>query len=384
MTTDFTVLHDDPLQRVELALEDLRQGKMVILTDDEDRENEGDLVIAAEHATPEAIAFMAREGRGLICLSMTSERVQQLGLPMMTANNQSAYGTAFTISIEAREGVTTGISAADRARTIAVSIDPDSGPQDIVSPGHVFPLRARDGGVLERVGQTEGSVDLARLAGLIPAGVICEVMRDDGTMARLPDLIEFGERHHIRIVAVADIIKHRMRSERVVHRVSEGTLVVPHLGTWETRMYRSVGSEGLHMALWHGPLRAEPTLTRVQLAPPPWAFLDPASARLAPAVQESMRRIVEEGSGAVVFMHLGGASPDHLIRDYVRAFGGSPHPANQARAAALRDLGMGCQILRDLGLRQLRVLERTHRPLVGVEAYDLAISERIPLAPQYS
>ncbi|MEL6343339.1 MAG: 3,4-dihydroxy-2-butanone-4-phosphate synthase, partial [Myxococcota bacterium] len=208
----FVVMDPDPLKRVEYAIEDIRAGRMVILVDDEDRENEGDLTLASDAVTPEAINFMAVHGRGLICLTLTAERVRQLQLPMMAANNQSPYHTAFTVSIEAREGVTTGISAHDRAQTIKVAIAPGSGPQDLVTPGHIFPLRARDGGVLVRTGQTEGSVDLARLAGLTPSGVICEIMNDDGTMARLPDLERFGAKHRLRIVTVADLIRWRMRN----------------------------------------------------------------------------------------------------------------------------------------------------------------------------
>ncbi len=375
----FVVLHEDPIRRVELALEDLRAGRPIILVDDEDRENEGDLVVAAEKITPELINFMATEARGLICLALTGDQVQRLGLPMMTSNNQSAFNTAFTVSIEAREGVTTGISAADRAQTVQVAIHPDTGPQDIVTPGHMFPLRARVGGVLERVGQTEGSVDLARMAGLVPAAVICEVMNPDGTMSRLSQLREFGARHGIRIAAVADVIRYRMRSERVVERVAEGNLAVPGLGTWKTRLYRGVCTEGLHMALWHGSLGPEPTLVRVQEAPPPWTFLDPDSNRLAPSTIEAMRLVHQRGSGAIVFMHLGGATPERLVRSYVRAFGGKLPDAPQARADAHRDLGAGCQILLDLGLKEVQLLSRTQRSLVGVEAYGLEIVHRIPL-----
>ncbi|MBN2800141.1 MAG: 3,4-dihydroxy-2-butanone-4-phosphate synthase [Deltaproteobacteria bacterium] len=372
-------MRSDPVLRVEAALADLRQGRMVILTDDEDRENEGDLVMAAELVTPEAINFMATHGRGLICLTLTGERIQQLGLPMMSSNNQSAFGTAFTVSVEAREGVSTGISAADRAHTILVALDEASGPQDLVSPGHMFPLKARDGGVLERVGQTEGSVDLARLAGLKPAGVICEVMNDDGSMARVPDLIAFGERHRVRMLSVADIIKYRMARERVVRRVSEGHLEVPRLGRWRTRLYESVGTVGLHMALWYGDPGPEPTLARVRLAPPPWAFLDPASPEWAPGVLASMQRVVEQGAGVIVFMHLGGVSREHLAGDFAQAFGGVGSEAQQAQAEALRDVGTGAQILRDLGLNQIRLLQRSHRNLVGLDAYGLQIVERITL-----
>ena len=237
-------------------LDDLRAGKMIILVDDEDRENEGDLVVAAEHATPENINFMATHGRGLICVTLTEERVDHLRLPMMTSHNHSPYATAFTVSIEAREGVSTGISAADRARTIQAAIDPASGPQDLVTPGHIFPLRARNGGTLGRTGQTEGSVDLARLAGLPPAGVICEIMNDDGTMARLPDLEKFGAEHKIRIVTVADVIRWRLRHETLVEVQVDAPVQVPGLGTFQARVYQEKTSSSVHLALWQGELTA--------------------------------------------------------------------------------------------------------------------------------
>ncbi len=374
----FQVMDPDPLRRVELALQDIRAGRMVILVDDEDRENEGDLVIAAEKITPEAINFMATHARGLICLSLISRQVERLGLPMMATNNQSAYHTAFTVSIEAREGVTTGISARDRSLTVQVAIRDDATPRSIVTPGHVFPLKARDGGVLERVGQTEGSVDLARLAGLDPSGVICEIMNPDGTMARLPDLQAFGREHHLRIVAVADVIKHRMRSERVVAREAEGEIDIPGLGTWQTRLYRSLGTGGLHQALWLGDLGPDATLVRVQPAPPPWAFLDPGCTAAGASAWSALHAIARAGEGAVVLMHL---SPplDALRRTFGREFQGENEDLVQPRADALRDLGTGCQILLDLGLRDLKLLTSSKRPIVGVDAYGLKITERVPL-----
>ncbi|MEZ4235929.1 MAG: 3,4-dihydroxy-2-butanone-4-phosphate synthase [Myxococcota bacterium] len=375
-------MHPDPIHRVELAIEDLRAGKMVILVDDEDRENEGDLVIAAQKVTPEAINFMATHARGLICLSLTSRQVEKLALPMMASNNQSAYHTAFTVSIEAREGVTTGISAGDRARTVEVAIAADATPRAIVTPGHIFPLRARDGGVLERVGQTEGSVDLARLAGLDPSGVICEVMNPDGSMARLPDLLRFGEAHELRVVAVADVIKYRMRNERVVRREAEGEVEVPGVGTFRTRLYASLGTGGLHQALWLGDMREEPTLVRVQAAPAPWAFLSPEASALSASASAALQQIADAGRGVLVLMHL--SAPVEGLRrafakDVVR--GGEPTEdgAVQARADALRDLGTGCQILLDLGLRDLRLLTSSQRPIVGIDAYGLHLVERVPL-----
>lgn len=374
----FEVMHPDPIRRVELALQDLREGRMVILVDDEDRENEGDLIIAAEKITPEAINFMATHARGLICLSLTSRQVERLALPMMATNNQSAYHTAFTVSIEAREGVTTGISAHDRARTVQVAIAGGATPRHIVTPGHVFPLRARDGGVLERVGQTEGSVDLARLAGLDPSGVICEIMNPDGSMARMPELLAFGAEHHIRVAAVADVIKYRMRTERVVQREAEGELEIEGLGRWRTRMYSSVSTGGLHQALWRGELGPEATLARVQAAPPPWAFLNAGACGLGASARAALRSIAEEESGALVFMHL--ASPlGGLRRSFRHQFEGERELMVQPRAEALRDLGTGCQILLDLGLQRLRLLTSSRRPIVGVEAYGLQITERVPM-----
>ncbi len=374
----FDVMDKDPIRRVELALEDLREGRMVILVDDEDRENEGDLVVAAEKITPETINFMATHARGLICLSLTSDQVQRLGLPMMATNNQSAYNTAFTVSIEAREGVTTGISAADRALTTLVAIDPAATPRSIVTPGHVFPLRARDGGVLERVGQTEGSIDLARLAGMNPSGVICEIMNADGTMSRLPELKAFGVEHEIRIVAVADLIKYRMRNERVVQREGDGTVEVPGLGTWHTRLYRSVGTDGLHMALWKGNLDRDLTPVRVQGAPPGWSFLDTGVSKLSDSAHKAMHTIHEHGHGALVLMHLV-APIDAIKRGFLLDFTERDHPAPRAQAEALRDLGTGCQILLDLGLRDLRLLTSSARPIVGIEAYGLKVIDRTPL-----
>lgn len=376
----FQVFPADPIRRVELALDELRAGRMVILVDDEDRENEGDLVLAGEKVTPEAINFMATHARGLICLAIPPSQVQRLGLPMMAANNGSAYGTAFTVSVEAREGVTTGISAADRARTIEVAIDPESTGADIVTPGHIFPLRAREGGVLERVGQTEGSVDLARLAGLNPSGVICEIMREDGTMARMPDLMEFGEQHQLLIVTVADLIKFRMRNERVVAREAEGEIEVEGLGVFKTRLYHSLRNEGMHMTLSLGDVAgAEKPLVRVQPSPPAWsAFMD-GGTRFSAQARASLERIHQEGTGAVVFLHLNGGGLDQLAGLWRSDVLGESGPPQRLQAEALRDLGTGCQILVDLGVSELRLLTDSSRPIVGLEAYGLKISERVSL-----
>lgn len=375
----FDVLPEDPIERVKIAMDDLRSGRMVILVDDEDRENEGDLVVAAEKVTAEHINFMALYGRGLICLSITGEQVERLRLPMMATHNQTPYNTAFTVSIEAREGVTTGISAEDRARTCQVAADPQSTGIDIVTPGHMFPLRARDGGVLQRVGQTEGSVDLSKLAGLNPSGVICEIMNDDGTMARMPDLLKFGAHHKIHVVTVADIIKYRMRTERVVKRHEEGEVEVPGLGRWRTRLYIGEPSGGLHMAIWKGDLSKSPTNVRVQGAPPAWSFLGSGSSKSAASAQLAMQRIDKAGSGALVLMHLDGANEERVRWGFARDFGGTRKAPTQVHADALRDLGVGCQVLLDLGLRDLRLLSSSSRSIVGIEAYGLNIVERIPL-----
>ena len=376
----FDVMPDDPIRRVELAMEDLRQGRMVILVDDEDRENEGDLVCAAETCNADHINFMAIHGRGLICLPMTGSQCERLGLTMMAQQNQTPYNTAFTVSIEAREGVTTGISAADRARTVQVAIKPDATPRDIVTPGHMFPLRARDGGVLERVGQTEGSVDLARLAGLQPASVICEIMKDDGSMARLPDLMTFGQEHRIRICAVADIIKYRMRTERLVRREHEGTLAIPGLGDWRIRLYREVTSGGVHVAMWKGALTGDPTHVRVQASPPGWTALGGLDQAVLSTPRAALESIDKAGQGVLVLMHLDGGGAANIHRAFVQQFGGeAPSSQPQPRADALRDLGTGCQILLDLGLHKLRLLTNSTRPILGVEAYGLEIVEKLPV-----
>ena len=375
----FVVMDPDPLRRVEVALADLRAGKMIILVDDEDRENEGDIVLAGEKVTPASINFMAKEARGLICLSMTGAQVDKLGLPMMAAQNQSAYNTAFTVSVEAREGISTGISAADRAHTVATAIRTDATRYDIVTPGHIFPLRAREGGVLERVGQTEGSVDLARLAGLNPSAVICEIMNDDGTMARLPQLLEFGLQHEMHLCAVADIIKYRMQTERIVKAVSEGSIEVPGFGTWKARLYRGITTDGVHLAVWKGELGHGPTLARVQAAPPAWSFLNPDASALSKPARAALEAVGKEGEGVIVFMHLGGTDNDMLVRAFERDMNGEAPVTVQPHADALRDLGAGCQILRDLGLVNLRLLTSSTRPILGVESYGLHIDERVAL-----
>ncbi len=363
----------DPDARVAAAIEDLRSGRMVILTDDEDRENEGDLVFAAEKVTPALINFMATHARGLICLSLTGAQVDRLGLPPMASRNTSAWHTAFTVSVEAREGVSTGISAADRALTVAVASSPTATARDVVTPGHVFPLRARDGGVLERVGQTEGSVDLARLAGLRPAAVICEIMNEDGSMARLPELLDFGRRHHIRIVAVADVIRYRMRTERLVRRVADGQVTLQSWGPFHARMYAGVGGEGRHVALWRGDLNEAPTHVRVQRAPSAWAGL--LGDAVGPVLRGALDAIASADRGVVVLMHVSGG-PEWVEPAFASDFG-KPERAPADPNAAMRDLGTGCQILADLGLRQLRLWTTSGRPIAGLEAYGLDVVERM-------
>jgi 3,4-dihydroxy 2-butanone 4-phosphate synthase/GTP cyclohydrolase II len=376
----FIVMDPDPFKRVEQAIEDVRAGRMVILVDDEDRENEGDLTMAAAAVTPEAINFMATHGRGLICLTLTEERVRQLALPMMAANNQSPYHTAFTVSIEAREGVSTGISASDRAVTIRAAIDPSKGPHDLVTPGHVFPLRARDGGVLVRTGQTEGSVDLARLAGLPPAGVICEIMNDDGSMARLPDLLQFGVKHGIRVVAVADLIKYRLRHETLVERLFETPAQVRGLEGFTVRGYRSVTDGSIHLALWKGDLTAgPPALARVQTACPVGDALGIPTCDCGSQLDAALARIHEEGRGILLYLYVGQGG-DSLASRLAQHLGVASPTHGEPVPGDLREMGMGAQALLDLGVRRIRLMTNNPRKIVGLEGYGLEVAERVPLA----
>ena len=364
----------DPERRVQVAIEDVRAGRMVILVDDEDRENEGDLTMAAAKVTPEAINFMAKHGRGLICLTLTEQRVAELQLPMMATNNRSPFATAFTVSIEAREGVSTGISAADRAHTSLVAIDPAMGPSDLISPGHVFPLRARDGGVLVRTGQTEGSVDLARLAGLAPSGVICEIMNDDGSMARLSDLERFGAEHRIHIVTVADLVRWRLRNERLVHRVLDAPFPTRDHGEFSARVYRDTLGD-LHLALWLGDLSGAPVVARVQAATGPVDVFRAVSSDSSDQLGDTLDRIREEGRGVLLYLHIDGGGSDALLGRLREHLLGEQAPVGDA----LRELGTGAQILVDLGVRDLRLLTNNPRKIVGLEGYGLNVVERIPL-----
>jgi 3,4-dihydroxy 2-butanone 4-phosphate synthase/GTP cyclohydrolase II len=365
---------ESPISPIEDVLEDVRQGRPVIIVDADDRENEGDLIIAAQFATPEAVNFMARFGRGLICLSITAERARKLRLPPMAVENGTSMGTAFTVSIEAREGVTTGISAHDRARTICVAIDPTKGADDIVSPGHVFPLVARDGGVLVRAGHTEAAVDLARLAGLQPAGVICEIMSDDGTMSRLPELTAFAQFHGLKIGTIADLIAYRRRTERHVDRVLEQPFESVH-GQFRLLVFRNQLDRTEHVALVKGRITADqPTLVRMHQVDMAADMLGHVEAR-RDYVPAALKAISEfEGSGVAVFIR--DPNPAWLSE---RLSGAADHDGRESRA--LRDYGVGAQILKDLGVRDMVLLTSSHAKPAGLEGYGLRIVDRRPIHP---
>ncbi|MHB1220207.1 MAG: 3,4-dihydroxy-2-butanone-4-phosphate synthase [Alphaproteobacteria bacterium] len=365
-----TTSYRDYLSSIEDIVEDARNGRMVVLVDDEDRENEGDLVIPAQMATPQAITFMARFGRGLVCLALPHERVSKLGLPLMSQNNLSRHQTAFTVSIEAREGIATGISASDRARTIAVAIDPSKGRDDITSPGHVFPLVARDGGVLVRAGHTEAAVDIARLAGLNPSGVICEIMNDDGTMARLPDLVAFCQHHGLKIATIADLINYRRRKERIVERQVETTLQSIHGGEFKMYVYRNRVAYAEHVALVKGDLsQPGPALVRMHALNLLTDVLGERTPGRGHELHSSMRLIANEGRGVIVLIRE--PTPTSLS-DRVRVRNGERTPGG----GELRDYGVGAQILLDLGVKEMVLLTNTPRTIVGLEGYGLKVVER--------
>jgi 3,4-dihydroxy 2-butanone 4-phosphate synthase/GTP cyclohydrolase II len=373
-----------PVAPIEAAIEDIRQGKMIILVDDEDRENEGDLTMAAELVTPEAINFMARHGRGLICLALTPDLVEQLQLSLMVRDNQSAFKTAFCVSIEARRGVTTGISAADRATTILTAVADQARPEDLVSPGHVFPLRARKGGVLVRTGQTEGSVDLSRLAGLKGAAVICEIMKDDGTMARMPDLEKFAETHNLKIATIADLVAYRLRHESFVHR--RATVMLPtYLGEFTAVAYDNDVDDNQHVALVKGEIvPEEPVLVRVHSECVTGDVFHSLRCDCGDQLEAAMQLVEAEGKGVILYMHQEGRGIGlvNKLRAYeLQDQGADTVEANEALGfkADLRDYGIGAQILRDLGVRQMRLMTNNPKKIIGLEGYGLKMVERVSL-----
>jgi len=367
----------DRIERIERAVAEIRAGRMIILVDDEDRENEGDLVIAAEKITPEAINFMAKYGRGLICLTLTEERVAQLGLPAQHGPGASKHGTAFHVNIDARHGISTGISAADRALTIRAAVRPDAGPDDIHAPGHVMTLRARRGGVLVRSGHTEGSTDLARIAGLEPAGAICEVMNDDGTMARMPDLQRFAKTHGICIATIADLIDFRLQRDRLVRRAADVPIAPAIAGLsspFRAVVYETDVDGAQYLAVVKGDLGPDlPTLVRVQTACTAGDLLEVRNCDCGAQMRESLRIIEREGRGVFLYVHPGRISILEDLRAHVL------HEGRGRVPSTLRDYGLGAQVLRDLGLRQVKLMTNNPKKIVGLEGYGLEVVERVPI-----
>jgi 3,4-dihydroxy 2-butanone 4-phosphate synthase/GTP cyclohydrolase II len=375
-----TAKAQDAFENVRGAIADIAAGRMIILVDNEDRENEGDLCLAAEKVTPEAINFMARHARGLICLTLTEEQIARLDLPMMVESNTSLFQTGFTVSIEAKEGVTTGISAADRSRTILVASHPEARADQLVRPGHVFPIRARKGGVLIRAGQTEGSVDLARLAGLIPAGVICEIMNDDGTMARRPELEKFATEHRLRIVTIAELIQYRYAHESLVETVLERAIDTPEWGELRALVMRSVVDQQEHLVLVKGAIDpTQPTLARVQSIELPSDIVGLALSGGGAEMRAAMRMISDAGSGVFVYLvrDSGARLSDKLGR--ISRDETSPTYHRVGTRMDLREFGTGAQILRAVGVRKFRLMSNHEVRIVGIEGFDLEMLERVPL-----
>jgi 3,4-dihydroxy 2-butanone 4-phosphate synthase / GTP cyclohydrolase II len=380
-------LKDSPFATIDEAIADIRAGGMVVVVDSPDRENEGDLVMAAECVTPQAVNFMARYARGLICLSLTPERCDELGLPMMTQLNRTPYGTAFTVSIEARTGVSTGISAADRAHTIRVAVDPATRPEDLIQPGHVFPLRARPHGVLERTGQTEASVDLARMAGFSGAGVICEVMNDDGHMARVPDLVAYCEQHGLKMVTVADLVAYRHRREKLVERIASAQLPTRY-GDFVSHGYRSMIDGQHHVALVMGDVDgASDVLVRVHSECVTGDVFHSLRCDCGDQLERALSQIADEGRGVLLYLAQEGRGIGLLnkLRAYeLQEQGMDTVDANVALGLPVdsRDYGMGAQILADLGLSTIRVLTNNPKKIVGLEGYGLTVTEQLPIVAE--